>query len=498
MFDKLKVYSFLALWRGRVLALCLAVLGPGLPVFQASGKVLEAADLIRIRKVAIFVGTFDPPTLGHQEAVLKTLESGAVEAVIVLPNGRVAHKTPLPLAHRLDLWNKMSEGDARILVPSQGVFKTIQENRSYSSPEFMNHLLAINPALEIQVMAGSDVIQKTASQLLMEMAFRPKGWIHIARPNMMSLAIENIHGKPVTTVVQEADVSSTQVRRLLHANRDLYFANEADQVRACESFSLAILVCLEIFRRGLYVGKDDRTLQGFGGFLKRKVKGFFYGALNRFGLYEEFKDLFVRWAVKQASLSELLENDSHVPELKMLKILGQGMSSTAYLVEINGSRLVLKIPHLSDAARMSLKRAVETSLWLNKKTAVAGAKVVDFDENGHWALYEFVEGEDLKRIISKSTPGKPILSAARYRSLQTLFNQVLEIKRTSAIFLDFAPDNIVFRGETAHLIDHGQTAMEQPLVSLQAELVRWVQIYHPEKTAELKATEDCEKAVSNL
>lgn len=496
MFKKGSISASLAIKWCRVLTLCLLLLGVGLPFWQASGKVLTSDDLRGIRKVAIFVGTFDPPTLGHYEAVTKVLASGAAEAVIILPNSRIAHKTPLPLAHRMDLWNALAGDDPRILVPSEGVFKTIEENRAYTSPEFLDHILAINPQLEVKIMAGSDVIKKPTFQIMMKMAFRPMGWIHIARPNMVSIELERVHGKPVDRIVQEIDVSSRQVRRLLHVHRDLYFAAETEQVNACAGLSLAVPVCLEILRRGLYIGKDDRTLQSLGGFLKRKIKGVFYGVLNRFGLYEKFKDLFITWAVNQANLSDVLESESPVPGLKILKVLGNGMSSTGFLVEINGSKHVLKIPHLSEAAQMSLKRAIETSLWLNKKTKIAGAKLGDFDENGRWALYEFIEGEDLKSIISSSSTGEPVLSTARYRSLQTLFDQVLEIRRTSAIYLDFAPDNIIFRGDTAHLVDHGQTSIPQPLVSLEDEFERWIQIYHPENSAKLTLTADCEKILS--
>jgi nicotinic acid mononucleotide adenylyltransferase len=437
-------------------------------------KELTAADLKIMKKIAVFPGTFDPPNAGHMDAIEGALAAG-MDGVIVLPNSQIVHKTPLPYDIRTRLIEGAIGPNPKVLVPSGGFFRSLQMNRSYSSPEFLNHMLAINPELEIYILGGSDVLQKSVGRTVLEVAFRPTGWIYVTRKQFAAQIPQSIHNKPVI-VVHGEDHSSSKVRRALKKNLEIYFAPPEQQRQWCEQELIPLTVCFEILQKGLYLGREENNLSGIKNTVKKYLRSFWSQALYKLGIYERFKEWYV--ALRNSPAPPPARKD-----LKILRELGRGMSSTGYLVEIEGARFVLKVPHSREAPRSSLKRAIETSVWLERKTDVQVPKLVEFDEHGYWALYEFVEGQSVAALISeKLNSGMSPFTPAQLTSMQKLFDQVITLREESGMFMDFAPDNIILRGDTAYLVDTGQTQYPIPLTTLAQAIEHWSQVYSPSDT----------------
>ena len=76
---------------------------------------------------------------------------------------------------------------------------------------------------------------------------------------------------------------------------------------------------------------------------------------------------------------------------------------------------------------------------------------MDFAPGGDWALYDYVGGESLDET------GPVAADSPRGRSLAGLIAAARALERESAIYLDLADDNIMFRGDEAILVDLGGT-----------------------------------------
>lgn len=459
--------------------LILSLLVSGLTFFVLDGaaKPLETSDLLQIRNVAILVGTFDPPTETHL-AMAKSALAAGMDAVIVLPNSQISHKAPTPFSIRLRLWDVMARNEAKILVPIDGLFREIQENRSYSSPEFVNHLLAINPALKFFAIGGADVLRKRSSQWMMAMAFKPSGWLLQIRSKFEIRLPTHILGRPVTPLLKpDNEISATEVRRELKKRLDLYLHPETLRPKDCPR-GLSFTVCSEIVQRGIYIGRDVDNAQTWNAIAVRSIKKAYTALSRRLGLYEKNK----HWMVAYHLRAKPPENEIQIShrgrptKFKVEGFLGAGMSAMAYKISYAGGFAVLKVPHEGSRFRNTMSRVTESALFVGSRSGINSPKVLDYDPDGAWAIYEWVEGARLDHLLSQ----KVSLNSRQMKSLQDLFRKVGALSRDAGLHLDFAPDNIVFKGDTAYLVDLGPTQEPMNLENLDENLERWKKIYSPE------------------
>lgn len=115
--NKLKLLTLIFLWQSW---LCLA-----LPLSELPHK-------DHVHYIGIFVGTFDPLHLGHEQTIQAVLDSGYVDAVVILPqNFQVLGMQPykpkaLPIEHRLDMLFYRWQTAENVFVPTG--MKEIGEN----------------------------------------------------------------------------------------------------------------------------------------------------------------------------------------------------------------------------------------------------------------------------------------------------------------------------------------------------------------------------------
>lgn len=446
-----------------------------------SAKPLEPDDLRHVQKVGIYPGTFDPVTLGHLSVVENALAAG-LDAVIVLPASKPLHKTPLDFGIRIKLWDLMAKDHPKILVPSQGVFREIEENRGVSGREFHQHLLALNPSIKTYMLAGPDVLRKRRTQLIWQRAFQPSGWFVALRPQFHWPMPKFLLGLPIQ-IINDDDkgYSSSEARRQLKENFQLYFSSREAQTESCPR-SLDVRVCHEIYGRGLYIGKEVETKLTLLQSLHKKLARAVVLTLERTGQFHWYKRYLIRGRLKNAPSEEPTPHELGFNTPVKLTKLESGMSATAYRMELEGQSdsLVVKIPHGQERYRRAMVRTIETSLWLKHKRILPIADLVDYDPDGRWALYKYVQGPSLETVLRLSTGrlGETSeMNARRMASLRKMYEQVHVLSSESGIYLDFAPDNIVFSGDEAVLIDLGQIGFPPSKISFDDLMKRWLSVY---------------------
>lgn len=408
----------------------------------AYAKDLTATDIRSARKVVLFLGEFDPPSSAAIKAARERTESSGVR-VIVVPRGRALGRTILPFDLRLGLWEIAVGESTGILLPLKGVFHDLLAGRATVTPEFVKAIRLANPNVEIELMSDRVV---DGAQL-------------IRTPGIDSLTIVN-------------DPDSRTVRSILQTNPSIYFADPDSQRAACAQIPTEERVCFELLRKGIYLGRHTP------GSL-RLVRASVAVIARRAGIYERAKSLVLK-----------LSNTGHgedwdpgsLPGLSGVTVIakrGKGMTATGYLVKFDGNDYMLKVAHDSPVAKLGLKEAVDTSLWLERTGDFPAPKLISYDENGAWALYEYWNGLSLEEKLASPSyeRGKAPLTPEQIASLRALYDRVLDLQRNSGFLMDFAPDNIFFQGDIAGLIDLGQTINPMILMDFDSLLARWLRTY---------------------
>lgn len=139
-----------------------------------AARLSESEALIRdAKKIAVYIGTFDPPHLGHQKIIEGVIESGLVDLAIIIPQNLTLHK---PHASGFDV--RLSYLDAlyadhpQILVPDANIesYKVGQSYWKLVSDGFhgkasiggmvLDFIQRTNPRAQLLSLIGTDILGK--------------------------------------------------------------------------------------------------------------------------------------------------------------------------------------------------------------------------------------------------------------------------------------------------------------------------------------------------
>lgn len=116
------------------------------------GAPLESGDFNRAKRIAVYVGTFNPPHLGHQRIAIEGGLAVRADYVLVLPLPTAFHKVEsLEFSDRLHMTQLAFAEEKNILVPSG------QDNRS--ARQIIKKIKLYNPNIEFIGLVGSDYVQ---------------------------------------------------------------------------------------------------------------------------------------------------------------------------------------------------------------------------------------------------------------------------------------------------------------------------------------------------
>lgn len=123
----------------------------------AQAASLNGVDLSRVKRIAVYMGTFDPPHKGHAKLARGILEKAGVDYVIVLPLPQAIHKkNALDFEHRLRMTQIAFAEDEHLLVP--------EDDRS--ARKIIADIKALNPEVTVLGVVGSDYLNGKIKWLL--------------------------------------------------------------------------------------------------------------------------------------------------------------------------------------------------------------------------------------------------------------------------------------------------------------------------------------------
>jgi nicotinate-nucleotide adenylyltransferase len=175
-------------------------------------------------RVGIYIGTFDPPHLGHLRVAKLAIASGYVDYVLFLPNDNAHHK---PQATPFHLRYQMSQltvsGQEHIITPNLPAVR----NQGYVK-DILLELQQKKSNVQLVGMLGTDIARKAV-----EIFHDQKFWMGIVESFLINeregydrrLIPHEIEGRKVHTfIAQDGGVSSTQIRDLVAKQSNEIFA----------------------------------------------------------------------------------------------------------------------------------------------------------------------------------------------------------------------------------------------------------------------------------
>jgi nicotinate-nucleotide adenylyltransferase len=194
----------------------------------------DLADLCaqELVTLGLFGGTFDPPHLGHQQAMLLACEELKLSRLLVMPAGF----NPLKFGHnlfsneqRLEMLNLLTKKDPRLLVSDWEVqqFKKTAK-RSYSIDTIIALRAVVGPDLPIYFIVGSDVFADFEKFQRYQELLQLCKLVVITRPGV-ELVKTSVTPDRILTSPNLLEISSTELRKKLvskHFEQTKYLAPE--------------------------------------------------------------------------------------------------------------------------------------------------------------------------------------------------------------------------------------------------------------------------------
>lgn len=364
-------------------------------------------------RVLILPGDYDPWSKTDLEYVTSLLEKGKYDSIIVLPVNGNPSELPLPVSNRLKLMDVALRKHPKILYPAeeQSVDQLIKKVRDSKA----------------QVVLPSGV--KTRLKVDKYTHINPKK-------------------------------SDPNIREFLSANSDVYFSSTNKKPEWIDDS-----VFKKITEDGLYLGRKPSN-----GMFMRNVMNFTVNTARKFGMWDQVRDLAVKLSANP-NLKSFVINGKEVP---ITKYLASGLNGDAYVIDVDGSKTVLKVAKNRQNAKESLHEASLVYEWLKKTSGIKTPELISLGKNGEWQLLEMVKGKQLDKWIAERGGH---ISFEMEERLRSFYKDAHKLNQTSAVKLDISGDNIFVSEKDGRLVlvDFGPLPAEQTFAKdFEAARANWM------------------------
>lgn len=239
---------------------------------------------------------------------------------------------------------------------------------------------------------------------------------------------------------RKSPVSSVDLRAYLVEHSEAYFKPEANVGHPDYDQK----VFDRILKSGFYMGERP----GMGPTMVRSTEGLRtvgikLGVFNR--LQHAYKSLNAN--------RDLKEFEMDGKRVQISKFLGAGAQGDAYLTEVDGEKIVLKVAKDNQSARNIMQNSVLTHQWLRKTSTIQVPELLAFDPEGKWISMNFAKGKQLDKLIAENGGKIPPETEVKLRAF---YEEALRISRENNIILDINTQNIFVQPDgKLTLVDFG-------------------------------------------
>jgi nicotinic acid mononucleotide adenylyltransferase len=411
--------------------------------FEAWAQGLDEQSIKSAHRVGVMIGAFDHVTKAHLELASQAAKEASLDYVIVLPNPKPFLKIPSPLTQRLKMIDLAASQSELIRYPKDGdLFETFVASGDYGA--WARYLKKLNPDLKIYAVVGQDLAEKPTTATRVQLKLNPDGWIVGSRSDKPMKLKALVHRSVQYIQVDGAGISSTLVRKYFQSKPQLYLDPEAPN----ELVNKGILnpqVAKHISGNGLYLEAHSAlSISKRIADTRRKILRKILGVL---GLGKSWRD---RLAASRArpDIQSVKLGDQEYP---VRKYLGGGLRSNAYLVQIAGEDVVVKIPNSAVGSFQQFENSLRIHQWLESKSGIHVPKMMMHDLSEGWEVSEFIHGLTIDQYLSTYGKPSPILE----KRLRTLISEANIFQAQTGTKLDLFAHNIIIREDVPYLIDHG-------------------------------------------
>lgn len=175
---------------------------------------LEQIESKKDLKIGIYIGTFDPPHIGHQRVAQEAVKQGLVDYVVFIANDRAFHKpnaTPFLIRHQMT--RVIFANDPKIIAP-----KLFRSNNALIQ-DVVSYIRHKHPQSTLHGMVGTDIASISG-----EIYSHEKYWMDLLDGFIVNkrggydatLIPSAVAGKPVRTFeAHDGGWSSTKIRDMV-------------------------------------------------------------------------------------------------------------------------------------------------------------------------------------------------------------------------------------------------------------------------------------------
>jgi len=167
----------------------------------------------RSLRVGIYIGTFDPPHLGHTQVAKSAIQQGLVDVILWIPNDNAHHKPQAtPFYLRYEMSRRLVESEPRIFLPDQTQGPARSGRFVHDSLDQVDRLGRVRWF----GLLGTDVLEK-ALEIYQDqihwMGRAEQFLVNLREGHLVKFMPEDIHGKKVSSFhSQDGGLSSTAIR----------------------------------------------------------------------------------------------------------------------------------------------------------------------------------------------------------------------------------------------------------------------------------------------
>ncbi|MCX7674910.1 MAG: adenylyltransferase/cytidyltransferase family protein [Bdellovibrionaceae bacterium] len=167
----------------------------------------------RSLRVGIYIGTFDPPHLGHTQVAKSAIQQGLVDVILWIPNDNAHHKPQAtPFYLRYEMSRRLVESEPRIFLPDQTQGPARSGRFVHDSLDQVDRLGRVRWF----GLLGTDVLEK-ALEIYQDqihwMGRAEQFLVNLREGHVVKFMPEDIHGKKVSSFhSQDGGLSSTAIR----------------------------------------------------------------------------------------------------------------------------------------------------------------------------------------------------------------------------------------------------------------------------------------------